>query len=147
MSVTVKLRMVRHSARKLAPVTRLVQGKALVEAINQTSVMSQHSAKEVNKLLKMAQAAATSKEFKAEDLVVAQIFATQGPKIRRQRPNARGRANRYLKHLAHLTVVVGEAKPVESKTPKKSTKTKAETKEAQPTEATAPVTRSKKGNS
>ncbi len=130
MSVVIKLKMVRHSARKLAPVTKLVQGKALVDAINQTAVMPQHSAHEVNKALKMAQAAATGKEFKAEELVVAQIFATQGPKIRRQRPNARGRANRYLKHLAHITVVVDQAKPKKAKqAPVKKAETKAEVKE------------------
>ncbi len=151
MAVTVKLRMVRHSARKLTPVTRIVQGKNLVEAINQTSVMPQHSAHEVNKVLKMAQAAATSKEFKVEDLVVAQIFATQGPKIRRQRPNARGRANRYLKHLAHITVIVDEAKPVELKASKKSVakqETVTEIKEAsKPESKKTPAARSKKGNS
>jgi len=125
MSVTVKLRMVRHSARKLAPVTKIVQGRPLIDAINQTALMPQHSAHEVNKLLKMAQAAALSKEFKAEELVISQIFATQGPKIRRQRPNARGRANRYLKHLAHLTVIVDQAKPKADKPVTKKTAKKA----------------------
>ncbi len=115
MSVTIKLRFVRHSQRKLQPVARIVKGKSLTDALNQTAVMPQHSAREINKALKMAQAAATQKEFKPEGLVVAEIFATQGPKIRRQRPNARGRSNKYLKHVAHLTVTVAEAKPVEEK--------------------------------
>lgn len=131
MSVTIKLKMVRHSARKLAPVTKIVQGKNLLDAINQTAVMPQHSAHEINKALKMAQAAATQKEFKADDLIVAQIFATQGPKIRRQRPNARGRANRYLKHLAHLTVIVDEPKPAKEAKPAAK---KAVKKDEQPKE-------------
>lgn len=131
MSVTIKLKMVRHSARKLAPVTKIIQGKNLLDAINQTAVMSQHSAHEINKALKMARAAATQKEFKADEMVVAQIFATQGPKIRRQRPNARGRANRYLKHLAHITVIVDEPKPIEKSKPaaKKSVKKDEQPKE------------------
>lgn len=136
MSVTVKLRFVKHSQRKLQPVARILQGKNLGDAINQTAVMPQHSAREINKALKMAQAAATQKAFKTEDLVVSQIFATQGPKIRRQRPNARGRANKYLKHVAHITVIVDEAAPKEEKknVTKKATKepevvTETQTKE------------------
>lgn len=111
MSVTVKLRFVRHSARKLRPVTALVRGKNLVEALNFTAVMPQDSAHNINKILKMAEAAAKQKEFDANQLIVSQISAIDGPKIKRQRPNARGRANRYIKHLAHLTVTVAEAVP------------------------------------
>lgn len=124
MSVTVKLRFLRHSARKLRPVALLVKGKNLTEALNTTSVMPQHSAGDINKALKMAQAAAKQKEFDPEKLVVSAITATDGPKIRRQRPNARGRANRYLKHLAHLTITVGEAEAKAEKPTPKSKKSK-----------------------
>jgi len=126
MAVTVKLRFVRHSARKLMPVARLMQGKNLMEAINATAVMSQDSATQINKALKMAEAAARQKEFDANGLIVAQIFATQGPKIKRHRANARGRANKYEKHLAHLTVTVAEAPKSEAKPAKKAVKKAAD---------------------
>lgn len=136
MAVTVKLRFVRHSARKLQPMVRVIAGRNLQDAINTTSVMPQDSAFMVHKALKMAEAAAGQKEFDASKLVVEQIFATSGPRIRRQRPNARGRANAYQKHLAHITVIVGEGKPkkvikkASDKTEKEEPKVKKTTKKA-----------------
>ncbi len=109
MSVTVKLRYVRHSARKLRPVGRLFVGKNLEQAIDTSSLMPQQSAYFFNKAFKMAKAAATAKEFSPEKLVVTTISATEGPHIKRVRPNARGRGNAYKKHLAHIAVTVAEA--------------------------------------
>ncbi len=128
MAITIKLRSIRHSARKLQPVVRFVAGKKLNEAINSTSVMSQDSAFQVHKALKMAEAAAKQKEFNTDELIVAQIFATIGPKIRRMRPNARGRGNSYQKYLAHLTVILDTPKPTKVvERPKRAKKT-ADTK-------------------
>lgn len=111
MRVTVKLRYQRHSARKFQPLTRAFAGKNLAQAIDTTSIMKQDSAKMLNKLFKMAKSAATSKQLVEEKLQISELFATPGPKIKRMRPNAKGRSNRYEKHLAHLTVSVEEAKP------------------------------------
>jgi large subunit ribosomal protein L22 len=123
MSVTIKLRHLRHSARKLQPVARLFQGKNLHEALSAVTVMPQHSAAHISKALKMAQAAAKQKEYNPDTLIVTEIFATSGPKIKRTRPNARGRSNRFIKHLAHLTVTLNEAVQPEP-TPTKPAKTK-----------------------
>lgn len=71
----------------------------------------------------MARAAAEAKEFAPASLVVAEILATEGPKIKRMRPNARGRGNSYQKLLAHLTITVAEAKS--SPKPKKQPKARA----------------------
>ncbi len=111
MSVTIKLKYLRHSARKLRPVTRLMAGKNLDLAIRETSVMPQDSAGFINKALRMAKAAAEQKALTGENVIVTQIFATTGPKIKRIRANARGRTNAYKKHLAHLTVVADLAEP------------------------------------
>ncbi len=119
MSVTIKLKYIRHSARKLNPVIRMFRGKNLERSIEETSIMPQHSAHFLNKAFKMAKAAATSKEFNSDKLVVSAISATTGPKIKRMRPNARGRSNAYIKHLAHITVTVDEAKEVIKKKAKK----------------------------
>src|ERR1019366_2969897 len=113
MAITVKLRHLRHSAKKLRPVARLFVGQPLDKAIQATSVMSQDSAQFLHQALLMAQAAATDKEL--GNVVVKTINATEGPKIKRVRPNARGRSNAYQKHLAHLVVTVDEAAPVATK--------------------------------
>jgi len=124
MSVTVKLNFVRHSARKIQPIARMFRGKSLENSIIESSLMSQDSAYFLNKAFKMAKAAATAKEFDANKLVISAISATTGPKIRRVRPNARGRANAYKKHLAHILVTVNEAKEAEPKKPTKKVKAK-----------------------
>jgi len=124
MAVTVKLNFVRHSARKIQPVARLFRGKNLEKAIIESSLMSQDSAGLLNKTFKMARSAAVAKEYDASKLVVSTISATVGPKIKRVRPNARGRANAYKKHLAHILVTVSEQ---ESDSVKKAPKNRQKT--------------------
>lgn len=127
--IKVKLNYVRHSARKLRPVLSVFVGQKLESAIDKTSIMAQDSAQMLHKTLKMARAAAQEKEFSASDMIVSQAYATEGPRIKRSRANARGRTNRYIKHLAHITVMLEERKEKESapKTPVIS-KGKVETK-------------------
>jgi large subunit ribosomal protein L22 len=108
MAVTVKLRYLRHSAKKLRPYTRMFAGKNLESAINKTMIMPQDSARYIHKALLMARAAAELKEFDRDTLVITEIMANEGPRIKRSRANARGRSNRYIKHLAHLVISVGE---------------------------------------
>lgn len=122
MAVTIKLRYLRHSARKLNPYARLMLGKKLGDAINETSVMVQDSAKMINKALLMAKAAAEAKEFNSDNLSISEIFATVGPKIKRMRPNARSRSNAYIKHLAHLQVSVDATPEKKSKPVRKTVK-------------------------
>jgi len=106
MSVTIKLNYLRHSPRKLRAVTRLFGGKSLVQALNETAVMPQHSAVYLHKALLMAQNSAKQKEFDTDKMVIKAIMATDGPKIKRMRPTARGRASKYIKHVAHLSVTL-----------------------------------------
>lgn len=127
MSVTVKLNYVRHSARKLRPVLSMFTGVNLPTAIDKTSLMTQDSAQMLHKALKMAKAAAEEKQFSADSMRISQVFATEGPRIKRSRANSRGRTNRYLKHLAHITVVLQENETLDVKKPL-VTKPKIETK-------------------
>ncbi len=106
MAVKVKLKYVRHSARKLRPVLTTFVGQPLETAIDKTLIMPQDSARLLNKTLHMAASAAAEKQFSANNMVISQLFATDGPKIKRSRANARGRSNRYIKHLAHITVIL-----------------------------------------
>ena len=133
MSVQVKLNYVRHSARKLRPVLSVFVGQMLENAIDKTSLIPQDSARMLNKTLKMARAAAQEKQFNASDMVVTQAYATEGPRIKRTRPNARGRSNRYIKHVAHITVMLEERKGSKTATaapiaPKAKVETKVRSK-------------------
>jgi len=106
--VSIQLKYLRHSARKLRPVLKMFIGKSLPESIEKTSIMSQDSARMLNKALKMAKASATEKHFSTDNMFIKELFASEGPKIKRIRPNSRGRTNKYIKHLSHLSVVLVE---------------------------------------
>ena len=76
----------------------------------------------------MAAAAAEQKQFSQGDMVVTEAFATVGPKIKRSRANSRGRSNRYIKHLAHITVVLDERSGTKTKIAPVAPKVRVETK-------------------
>ena len=44
--------------------------------------------------------------LKKKDLIIDQIFADEGPKLKRIRPRAQGRAYKILKPTCHITVVL-----------------------------------------
>ena len=44
----------------------------------------------------------------AEELVIAEAFADEGPTLKRFRPRARGRATRIDKRTSHITIVVSD---------------------------------------
>lgn len=120
MKTRVSLRYQRHSLRKLQPLTRLVSGKGLTEALKLTKLIGTQSAVLVHKALMMAGSASESKEMDRDKLFVSGIWANEGPKIKRIRPNARFRSNRYQKHLAHITVEVAEREPATPQSQRRS---------------------------
>ena len=60
------------------------------------SAISNHSQKDEN--------------FDPSSIYVKEAYVDEGPKIKRFRPSAMGRASRILKRTSHLTVVVGDKK-------------------------------------
>ena len=44
----------------------------------------------------------------ADELVIGEAFADEGPTLKRYRPRARGRATRIRKRTSHITIVVGD---------------------------------------
>ncbi len=69
--------------------------------------MPQGAAKDVAKVLKSAAAnAENNHDLSADDLVVADAMADEGPTIKRWKPRAQGRAFPIHKPMTHITVVV-----------------------------------------
>lgn len=126
MPVKVTLKYLRHSPRKIRPVAKLIVGQKLERALDLTSVPANDSARFINKALKMVQAAAKQKEYDPSELTVQQVLANQGPKIKRMRAGSKSYQNRYLKHLAHLTVIVDEVKAKKPIPAKKTTEVKSD---------------------
>ena len=71
--------------------------------------MPQHAAKDIARVLKSATAnAENNHNLSAEDLVVLEAVADEGPTIKRFRPRAQGRAFPIHKPMTHITIVVAD---------------------------------------
>ena len=104
------LRYTRISARKVKIVADLIRGKNIDEALAIVKFTPKASSEIIEKLLKSAIAnAENNHNMKHEKLYVAEIYANQGPTLKRIRPAAKGSAVRIRKRTSHITIVVREA--------------------------------------
>ena len=100
---------VRMSPIKLKPVTDLVRGKDLNEALNILKFTPGKGSQIVEKVVKSAAANAENNfDMNPDDLYVAEIYANQGPTLKRIRPAAKGSAVRIRKRTSHITIVLKE---------------------------------------
>ncbi len=100
----------RISSRKVKIVIDLIRGKKVDEAIATLKYTNKAAAPIVEKLVKSAVANATNNHNMDETrLYISEIYANQGPTMKRIMPRAQGRANRIRKRTSHITVVLKEA--------------------------------------
>ena len=65
----------------------------------------------VSKVLDSAIAnAENNMNLSADTLFVAEVFADQGPTLKRFRPRAQGRASRIRKRTSHITIILDQVK-------------------------------------
>ena len=103
------LKYARISARKVKIVADLIRGKDVNEALAIVKFTPKASSEVIEKLLKSAIANAENNHgMKSNNLYVDQIFANQGPTLKRIRPAAKGSAVRIRKRTCHITIVVKE---------------------------------------
>ena len=131
---------VRMSSSKLKPVTDLVRGKDLAEALTILKFTPGKGSELVEKVVQSAAAnAENNHEMNTDALYVAEISANQGPTMKRWRPGAQGRAGMILKRTSHINVVLKERENVKpatkseteaAKADEAKTEEKAETKKA-----------------
>ena len=109
MRVSATAKYLRGSTRKARLVTEAIKGKPVEEAAALLRFMPQHAAKDVARVLKSATAnAENNHNLSAEDLVVADAIANEGPTIKRWQPRAQGRAFPIHKPMTHITIVVAD---------------------------------------
>ncbi len=100
---------VRMSPSKLKPVTDLVRGKDLNEALNILKFTPGKGSEIVEKVVQSAAANAENNfDMDRDSLYVAEISANQGPTMKRWRAGAQGRASMILKRSSHVTVTLKE---------------------------------------
>ena len=107
MRVSATAKYIRRSTRKTRLVTQASVGKKVDDAAAILQFMPQGAAKDVAKVLKSATANAENNfDLPADELVVSEATANEGPTIKRWRPRAQGRAFPIHKPMTHITVVV-----------------------------------------
>ncbi|KNZ42801.1 50S ribosomal protein L22 [Acetobacterium bakii] len=100
---------VRVSSRKAKLVADLIRGKSMGEALSILALTPNKAAKIIDKVVKSALAnAENNHDMNPENLYVDQIFANQGPTLKRFRAGAQGRATVIRKRSSHITAVLKE---------------------------------------
>jgi large subunit ribosomal protein L22 len=109
MRVSATAKYLRGSTRKARLVTQAIKGKPVEEAAALLRFMPQRAAGDVARVLKSATAnAENNHNLSADDLIVADAIADEGPTIKRFRPRAQGRAFPIHKPMTHITIVVAD---------------------------------------
>ncbi|MBC6680236.1 50S ribosomal protein L22 [Zhenpiania hominis] len=99
---------VRMSPIKLKPVADLVRGKDVAEALTILKFTPGKGAEIVEKVVQSALANADVKEMDTDNLYVAEVYANQGPTMKRWRAGSQGRASIILKRSSHVGVTLKE---------------------------------------
>lgn len=104
------LKFARISSRKVKIVADLVKGKKVDEALAIIKFTPKIASEMLEKLLKSAIANAENNHgMNRANLIVSEIYANQGPTLKRIRPAAKGSAVRIRKRTSHITIKVKEA--------------------------------------
>ncbi|MGI6697884.1 MAG: 50S ribosomal protein L22 [Clostridiales bacterium] len=102
-------RYIRISPRKVEVVLDQVRGKSIDEALAILRYMPHKGARITEKLIQSAAAnAENNHDMVRDNLYVAQIYANQGPTMKRYKARAQGRANLIRKRSTHISVVLRE---------------------------------------
>lgn len=102
-------KMVRVSSRKVRLVLDTIRNKSVAEAFAILKFTPNGAASDVEKVLKSAVANAENNfDLDRASLVVSEVFANEGPTLKRFRPRAKGSASPINKRTSHITVVVAE---------------------------------------
>src|SRR5688572_3885990 len=112
--------------RKVGVVAALVRGRTVADALTILSHTPRRSSTAVSKVIASARANAEhNHNLKPDTLQISEISVTAGPRLKRFRPAAHGRALPFQRKTSHIRVVVtGE----ERKKPAKATKEEKEAK-------------------
>src|ERR1700761_5093092 len=133
MEVKAEHRYAKISAFKVREVTREIQGLPAEAALEIIRLVPKKAARLIEKVLASAIANAENnnnpenKTLRAENLVIKEAIAGEGPTIKRMHTRARGSGSSIRKRTAHIRITLTEAEPVLEKPrkPKAEKKPKA----------------------
>ena len=109
MEATAKVTFVRIAPRKVQIVLDLIRNQPAEKAMAILKYTPKAACEVVSKLLKSAMANAENNyNMNVEDLYISEVFADQGPTLKRVQARAQGRAFRINKKTSHITLKLKE---------------------------------------
>ena len=106
---------IRSSVRKLNPILKGIVGKKVELAIRDLSFSDKRISNDVRKTLSSAIANAENNfQYDIDKLVVKEAYCGKKITMKRFRPRAKGRAAPILKPYSSVTIILSEAKKMES---------------------------------
>ena len=106
---------IRSSTRKLNPILKAIVGKKVDTAIKDLTFSDKRISKDVKKTLSSAIANAENNyQYDIDRLIVKEAYCGKQIIMKRFRPRAKGRASPILKPYSNVTIILSEAKKMES---------------------------------
>ena len=106
---------IRSSVRKLNPILRGIVGKKVDVAIRDLQFSEKRITKDIRKTINSAVANAENNfQYDIDKLVVKEAYCGKKIIMKRFRPRAKGRAAPILKPYLSVTIILSEAKKMES---------------------------------
>ena len=106
---------VRTNPRKLALVCNFIKGKKADIALRNLEFSRKRIAKDVSKTIKSAISNAENNyQYDIDNLIVKEAYCGKKIIMKRFRPRAKGRAAPILKPYSSVTIILSEAKQMES---------------------------------
>ena len=106
---------IRSSVRKLNPILRGIVGKKVDIAIRDLQFSEKRITKDIRKTINSAVANAENNfQYDIDNLIVKEAYCGKKIIMKRFRPRAKGRAAPILKPYSSVTIILSEAKKMES---------------------------------
>ena len=106
---------IRSSVRKLNPILKAIVGKKVDVAIRELQFSAKRITKEVRKTVSSAMSnAENNNQYNIDKLIVKKAYCGKKIGMKRYRPRAKGRAAPILKPYSSITMILSEAKQMES---------------------------------
>ncbi len=106
---------VRSSTRKLNPILKAIVGKKVDIALRNLTFSEKRISKDIKKTISSAVANAENNfQYDIDKLVVKEAYCGKKITMKRFRPRAKGRAAPILKPYSSVTIILSEAKKMES---------------------------------
>ena len=106
---------IRSSVRKINPILKAIVGKKVDVAIRDLEFSEKRITKDIRKTISSAVANAENNfQYDIDNLIVKEAYCGKKIVMKRFRPRAKGRAAPILKPYSSVTIILSEAKKMES---------------------------------